>query len=278
MLAPLGGMLSPLGVSAVAQQLLLDKVTGAAAAYSLRKLRTAYSGYAVTVRRSSDNSEQDIGFSGSDFDTASFSSFVGAGSGYVKTWYDQSGNARDAAQATTSAQPLIVLSALNGKPVLRWDGTDDALTLSVNVIATDPATVISVVKVNTGKYGGVVTGQTVDGLPKLVINPNSTIEWQVVGAVGKIVVTGAAVTSYALISAKVDSFVGQMWKNGTSQGTTTAVSYFGSASNNWLGTYRTSAANYGAYDEPELIVWNTALSDANRQTAESNINTYYAIY
>jgi hypothetical protein len=44
------------------QPLLLDIYPNAAAAYSLRKLRNAYSGSAVRVRRSVDNAEQDFGF------------------------------------------------------------------------------------------------------------------------------------------------------------------------------------------------------------------------
>jgi hypothetical protein len=45
-----------------AQPLLLDLYPNAAVAYSLRKLRTAYSGMAIRVRRGVDNAEQDIGF------------------------------------------------------------------------------------------------------------------------------------------------------------------------------------------------------------------------
>jgi len=46
--------------------LLLDLYPGATVAYSLRKLRTAYSGSAIRVRRSSDNTEQDFGFDSSE--------------------------------------------------------------------------------------------------------------------------------------------------------------------------------------------------------------------
>jgi hypothetical protein len=49
-------------VGVQAASLLLDTYTGAAVAYSLRKLRTNYSGNAIRVRRSSDNTEQDFGF------------------------------------------------------------------------------------------------------------------------------------------------------------------------------------------------------------------------
>ena len=83
--------------------LLLDTYP-ATAAYSLRKLRTSYSGSCIRVRRSSDNAEQDIGFVGNDLDTASLLSFVGANNGFVTTWYDQSGNSRDAVNATAATQ------------------------------------------------------------------------------------------------------------------------------------------------------------------------------
>lgn len=109
---------SPRAASAAASG-ILDGISNVAAAYSLRKLRSAYAGSAVRVRRSSDSTEQDIGFDGTgEFDSSAFSSFVGGGTGYVKTWYDQSGNGRNATQATTGNQPSIVLSAINTKPSL----------------------------------------------------------------------------------------------------------------------------------------------------------------
>lgn len=118
---------APRGTSAVASG-ILDGISNVAAAYSLRKLRSAYAGSAVRVRRSSDSTEQDIGFDGSgEFDSATFSSFVSGGTGYVKTWYDQSGNGRDTTQATTGSQPSISLNAVNGKPALSADGTNDYL-------------------------------------------------------------------------------------------------------------------------------------------------------
>ena len=66
--------------------LLLDTYTGAAVAYSLRQLRTAYTGAAIRVRRSSDNAEQDINFIGGDLDTASLLTFCGANNGFITTW------------------------------------------------------------------------------------------------------------------------------------------------------------------------------------------------
>jgi hypothetical protein len=109
---------------------LLDTYTGAAAAYSLRKLRNAYSGFAIRVRRSSDNTEQNIGFTATGgLDTTALLSFVGAGNGFVTTWYDQSGNNRDATQTTAGNQPQIVsngvINTFNSKPCVKFDGSND---------------------------------------------------------------------------------------------------------------------------------------------------------
>src|SRR5205085_4031851 len=45
--------------------------------------------------------------------------------GVVTDWADQSPNLNDAAQHDTTQAPLLVASAVNGKPALRFDGVDD---------------------------------------------------------------------------------------------------------------------------------------------------------
>jgi hypothetical protein len=88
---------------------LLNLYPNAAAAYSTRLLRTEYTGAALRVRRSNDNAEQDIGFDASgNLNESALTTFVGTNSAFVTTWYDQSGNARNATQATAANQPRIV--------------------------------------------------------------------------------------------------------------------------------------------------------------------------
>jgi hypothetical protein len=81
-------------------------------AISMRRL-TAGATNCIKVRRSSDNAEQDFGFTGSTanspLDTAAVVSFVGAGNdGFITTFYDQSTNGNDGLQSTSTNQPLIV--------------------------------------------------------------------------------------------------------------------------------------------------------------------------
>lgn len=92
--------------------LLLDTYPGAAAAYSLRKLRSAYTGAAIRVRRSSDNAETDIGFVSNVLDTTTLLTFCGAGNGFVSIWYDQSGNANNATNIDLLQQMPVVNSGL----------------------------------------------------------------------------------------------------------------------------------------------------------------------
>ena len=103
----------------------------ATAAYSLRKLRSAYTGAAIRVRRSLDNTEQDIGFLADELDIASLLSFAGVGDGFVSVWYDQSGAGLNLTQTTASNQPRIVNTGIieleNGKPSLNWYGTTQFL-------------------------------------------------------------------------------------------------------------------------------------------------------
>lgn len=109
------------------KQLLLDLYPNSAAAYSLRKLRTAYSGSAIRVRRASDNTEQNIGFdSVGNLDTSALTAFCSGTNGFITTWYDQSTNGRNATQTTAIRQPQIVASGNittdGGKPALTFNG------------------------------------------------------------------------------------------------------------------------------------------------------------
>ena len=111
-----------------------------AAAYSLRKLspNSLYSGAAIRVRRSSDNTEQDINFISSapnaGIDTTALLAFVGAGNGFVTVWYNQNGSGNHANQTTAANQPQIVTSGSleisASLPSIKWDGSSDFLLIN----------------------------------------------------------------------------------------------------------------------------------------------------
>jgi hypothetical protein len=123
---------------------LLDFYPNAAAAYSLRKLSSAYTGSAIRVRRAVGSpSETDIGFVNNELDVATLESFCSGTNGFVTTWYDQSGNGYDATQTTAANQPQIVSSGSvitdNGKPSVQYDGINDGLNSTILPYATASA-------------------------------------------------------------------------------------------------------------------------------------------
>jgi len=112
---------------------LLDQYGGAAAAYSLRALSSGWlAGDVVEVRRSSDSTTQD--FTASQITNGDLVAFCGAGDGFVSTWYDQSGNANDAVQATTTSQPKIVDAGVLVAGGIDFDGVDDFLNISTPTV------------------------------------------------------------------------------------------------------------------------------------------------
>ena len=78
------------------------------AGFSLFKLNSTYTGNCIRVRRTSDNVESEIGFSGNFLDIATLLTFASGSSCRVVKWYSQEISGLFASQATANAQPLIV--------------------------------------------------------------------------------------------------------------------------------------------------------------------------
>jgi len=89
--------------------------TGLESAWSVgRRLRAPYSGPIIRVRESAGNTERDFSGSGASgaVDPAAVAAFCGAGDGFLTTIYDQSTNARNLTQSTTTLQPQVVSSGV----------------------------------------------------------------------------------------------------------------------------------------------------------------------
>jgi len=105
----------------------LDRFANPAAAYSLRKLKSSYTGPAVKLRRAAGGT-QDINFLGyvpglgAPIDVAAANAFC-TSSCYVDTWYDQSGNNRHAVQPAPADQPSFVFTCKDNLPCARTTGT-----------------------------------------------------------------------------------------------------------------------------------------------------------
>jgi hypothetical protein len=104
----------------------LNQFSGASLGLSLFLLIANYLGFCIRVRRSSDNTELDIGFVNNVLDTASLLDFVGSGNGFVSIIYDQVGS-NNMVQNIASRQGQIVS---NGSLILK--GGKPCIVRSVN--------------------------------------------------------------------------------------------------------------------------------------------------
>jgi hypothetical protein len=85
-----------------------------------RKVVSSYTGPLIRIRRSSDNSETDIGFDvNGDLDTTAVNTFIGGANAFVPIIYDQSGNGHNYTQITLNLQgQLDIVNLLGGRPKL----------------------------------------------------------------------------------------------------------------------------------------------------------------
>lgn len=275
---------------------LLDVFPNAAAAYSLRKLRTAYTGSAIRVRRSNDNAEQDIGFTVSlELDESALTTFVGANNGFVVTWYDQSGNGYDATQATAANQPQIVSSgsviSKGIRPSLDFNGTSNYLFYNSNflggsagsgfaVSSFDNATraareiIYGMQDTSGGRYDFLITRQSSSPLVGTTANG---IDFYVEADFQPSVVAVANTNQKLYSNIYENNVIRNTYING--------VQEFSGGSN--LGNLDDGTDFYIGADIvnsnwidgkiQEIVIYGTNQS-LNRTGIETNINDYYAIY
>jgi len=256
--------------------LLFDTYTNGRLGYSVRKLKSSYSGYCMKVRRSSDNTTQDIGFVNNLLDTSSLLSFVGANDGFVDTWYDQSGNNENATAVSTSKQPIIVsggtLITSNSLPSLRWDGVTNGTYLRTTTTISQPNTSF-IVSHNLNPLNG--GRHFYDGTARQLVGTTGGPD-VVIYAGGGVVTDGAIPNDLALFSAIFDGSSSSIEVNNYS--TTT-----GNPGTNGIGT----TLLIGSGDPPSLSTSldgyysELVIFDANKTTdkagIKSDIMTYYSL-
>jgi len=269
---------------------LLDTYTGAAAAYSLRKLRTAYSGSAIRVRRASDNTEQDIGFNiFGELDTVSLASFCSGTNGFVKTWYDQA-STNDATQTNTSQQPKIydsttgVITNNNGNLAVKFTRTSSTSlsTPAFDMIDTGWFCVTVAERLSTtgdqkyiDSFGG-LTDRT--GIMFQHASAGLTTMQATSSGGGGATVTGSISSNVTYLWTSENTLSNlNLYINGSSAGTASITSQGDDANGFTIGARKGGTQAFSDTYSSEIIYYRTDQS-SNRTNIESNINTFYSIY
>jgi hypothetical protein len=250
-----------------------------AAAYSLRKL-TPNATNCIRVRRSSDNTEQDIGFvanvPNSPIDTTALLAFVGAGNGFVTAWYDQSTNGRNGTQSTGGNQPQIVSSGvvteLNTKSSMLYDGTDDRL-VAIFSLLSQPNTIFSVANTTNVSSTRLLYDDD-SGNDRNTLSTETSVRTTAFAGAALDVNTGWGVNTQRIHSVLYNGNSSVIRRNGGA---------FGSGN---VGTQGLSGLTIGGRftgsfywigNIQELIIYNNNQT-SNFSSIETNINTYYNVF
>jgi hypothetical protein len=272
--------------------LLLDLYPGAAAAYSLRKLRAAYTGAAIRVRRSSDNAEQDIGFDANgNLNTVDLLAFVGSGDGFITKWYDQASNAiiNTLQQNTVGLQPLYN----SGRGIVF---TSDALAALNQLDVSTALTAFVVTDVTSGdkrildqRGTGPLTSSDLPGFQLKYFNSVLAAPYAIVQDRNNYRVTffEEAPVGLKILSAQFDladlDNTQKLFINAVDK-TSTTIQDVGNPTNISTTQPFTVGANSNGQNAQlltndaikEIIIYPTLRGDKNN--IEANINNYYNVY
>ncbi|HMB94078.1 MAG TPA: T9SS type A sorting domain-containing protein [Rhodothermales bacterium] len=231
-------------------------------------------------------------------------------SGYVSQWVDQSSNGFLATQSAAANRPLLVMSGLNSLPVLRFDHTDDYMTLGdildpVFAGAGKQFSLFAVVLLAPvmsdagysilGKYGacGENHRQFKMGMRDQVMNmttvtPNGASFYNVRGTTSLAHIPSMVTYQYDGTQSGgggLDRFMFQI--NGAPE-TVTLFATGGALFNlqdvtaqlgigGWVGTDGTSCGDRFSEDIAEILLYNTLLDQNDRLQVEDYLATKYGI-
>ena len=203
------------------------------------------------------------------------SNFKVLGSGFVETWYDQSGNGEDAVQETSGNQPKIVSAGALVADGIDFDGSNDRLNMPNDLIAS----------INSASAFLVAKSDTISGSRIALALSHSTSNFRFyAGALlsSKLnfgyqntalkIELSSADTNKHLFTSIAGSSNAEAFLDGTSKGTVSSVDGKSTLSSGGIGSI--NSGNFWSGTIEEVIVYNTDQS-ANRVALETNIQAQY---
>lgn len=173
----------------------------------------------------------------------------------VGAWDDASGLGTHLTQATATKRGTLKLAIQNGRPVVRFDGVDDFLISGAAGVYAQPNTAVCAVRFTSGNryLSGRVTATRLG---------NSTVFAGGVGLTLATAISGAHVSSTLLSGVSSAA-----WLDGAANGT-------GDPGTNGFDGFTAAAgeggtAQWSVCDLCEVLVYNAALSTADRQACEA---------
>jgi len=212
---------------AVVTGLPLDGITtGIKAAYSTRKLLTAYAGSAIQVQETTGNTTTNIGFVANVLDTATLSTFCSGKTCKAITWYDQSGGGFDHTIGIGNAPTIFqsgAVNVINSKPALLFSLAQFLSNASLSANPINTLYENAVISWTSGT-GGIVGASGSGGMEWRVDGPTISLLKAQTAGIGTSTLSLTAATG-AVVEAQYNSSSGafSFWLNRATAGTGTSA-------------------------------------------------------
>jgi hypothetical protein len=198
----------------------------------------------------------------------------------IATWLDASGRGENATQSNAGNRPLWITNALNGQPVVRFNGTNSFFTLPNFLSGTTQGEEFVVLKVGTNLPSGQKTLWRLGSGEPPVDYPNTG--GQITEGFGSTIVHNLGVpasplTEYHLYEVAGQSGSWMAWINGQLQASLSANTYGFWNDVQALG-YDTWYTDYYFYgDVAEVLIFNRTLTSDERVTINNYLNGKYGL-
>ncbi len=186
----------------------------------------------------------------------------------ISSWTDFSGGSHHAVQASGTRQPLYKTNIQNGKPVVRFDGSNDSIA-TPSFTFNNPLTVFVVANITvvaaTNRF--LIDGATDLSTP-MTYNGTSSL---LAAAPMSVTITGGVWHAHCLIVKGANSTLR------TDGGSPSTGTHNGNPSGLTIGSEADlSAFTFLGGDVAEVLAYNSALSDADRGLVEAYLRAKWA--
>jgi hypothetical protein len=238
-------------------------------------MRSAYTGALINVWNGTSYADIYPNVFG-ELDTVALAAHCGSNDGFIRYWYDQSGNSNTATQTTTANMPKIYdgttgVVTENGKPAMDFDGTNDQFDLTG---FTNAASDYSCAIVNKNIASNSFNFDSESG--RLIIDGRGSSKgayydgaWKGSSHSG----TAQVLNTFFLVSPSS----GETYQNGSAVNTGLTYTQKAIGGTVILGADYGSPATAVNGTYQEFILWPSDQSNF-RTGIEDNINTFYSIY
>ena len=195
--------------------------------------------------------------------------------GYVTNWVDQSGSGNHATQSGASSRPLLLPGVLNGRQVVRFDGSNDNLFFDGGIVVNTDYTLIIVEGRRSNKSNNYfMRGSTraTDKNLHVGYRNNTTFTHDQYATGFNMTVPGYGSQEFVTLAVIHDGVAGkEVWRNGSSLSNKVHTAPLSAYANAALGGY--ASGNFYNGDIAEFLIFNRALGTAEREELEAYLMT-----